>query len=166
MPMTMTMSRRLTMTRRLPLSVLLAASVLGLTGCDEQEPKDWIEVPLGENTYFNGAGEYRHGEYDILVLSNSALEYKLALDAGNVITYTWEVDMAQPELLTAEFHGHTEREGDAPGAVMFYKVHNDGRESGALVAPFDGIHGWYLKNDSDDDIVVRLSVSGFYDLVD
>lgn len=56
--------------------------------------------------------------------------------------------MANPELLTAEFHGHTERVGHTPGTVMFYKIHTDGKESGSLKAPLTGIHGGYLNNES------------------
>jgi len=31
-----------------------------------------------------------------------------------------------------------------------------------LTAPFSGIHGWYLNNQSTEDIVVVLNVAGFY----
>ncbi len=33
---------------------------------------------------------------------------------------------------------------------------------GALRAPFTGIHGWYLNNQSTEDVVVRLKVAGHY----
>jgi hypothetical protein len=33
-----------------------------------------------------------------------------------------------------------------------------------LAAKFAGIHGWYLLNDSETPIVVRLEVSGYYQL--
>ena len=36
---------------------------------------------------------------------------------------------------------------------------------GTLVAPFTGIHGWYLRNDTEAPIVVRLKVAGFYELL-
>jgi hypothetical protein len=49
---------------------------------------------------------------------------------------------------------------------MFYRKASGGTESGSLVAPFDGIHGWYLKNDANNAIVVRLDVAGFYDLLE
>jgi len=37
--------------------------------------------------------------------------------------------------------------------------------SGALVAPFEGVHGWYFQNQSDKPQTVHLKISGFYDLV-
>jgi hypothetical protein len=33
------------------------------------------------------------------------------------------------------------------------------------VAPFDGVHGWYWLNDSQQSVVVRLQIAGFYELV-
>jgi hypothetical protein len=70
--------------------------------------------------------------------------------------------MENHELLEVEFHGHTDRVGNEPGLLMFYKIHNDGEESETLTAPFSGIHGWYLNNKSAEDIVVVLNVAGFY----
>ena len=37
-------------------------------------------------------------------------------------------------------------------------------ESGVFTAPWTGIHGWYLKNDSAKDVVARLELAGFYAL--
>lgn len=143
-------------------------SLVVLTGCQQEadEVVDWIEVPLSEATYFSVEGEVRQESFEILVLRESALEFKLGMKAGDAIVYNWDVEMAQPELLTAEFHGHTERVGDAPGTVMFYTIHTNGNESGNLVAPFDGIHGWYLNNESNEDIVVRLHVAGYFDVLE
>ena len=47
---------------------------------------------------------------------------------------------------------------------MFYKKASGAGESGSLVAPFDGVHAWYFRNDSTTPIVVRLVVAGFYEL--
>jgi hypothetical protein len=34
-----------------------------------------------------------------------------------------------------------------------------------IVAPFEGVFGWYLQNQSEKPVVVHLKISGFYDLV-
>jgi hypothetical protein len=140
----------------------------GLISCATvpPEPVDWIEVPLSDNTFSENAVSYQEGVYDILVKALTALEYKVGVLQGDSIVYRWQVEMEKPELLTAEFHGHTERVGEEPGTVMFYKIHNNGEESGRLTAPFSGIHGWYLNNESEEDIVVSLTVSGFYEELD
>lgn len=148
---------------------LLSLSLLALVavaGCGKKETGDWITVPLTKNTYYESQRDFSVQQFDILVLNQSALEFKLDINAGDVITYAWNVEMQNPELLTIEFHGHTERVGDEPGTVMFYKTHKGAQEQGALVAPFSGIHGWYLKNDSDEDIRIKLQVAGFFKKAD
>ena len=37
--------------------------------------------------------------------------------------------------------------------------------NGALTAPFDGIHGWYFQNQSGNPDIVRVKISGFYELI-
>ncbi|MGQ9427106.1 hypothetical protein ACXYTJ_14880 [Gilvimarinus sp. F26214L] len=149
---------------RTPRPTLLITALL-ISACSGQEG-DWIDVPLADHTYYESERSYQESEYEILVLNQSAREFKLALNEGDSIVYEWSVEMDKPELLTAEFHGHTDRVGEEPGTVMFYKIHTDGREQGALVAPFDGIHGWYLKNDSDQDIHIKLRVAGYHEEVE
>ena len=129
-------------------------------------PPEWIDVPLAPNTWWEQTGIYQNGEYAIPVGAGEALEYKIGMAEGAMVVYDWTVEMDFPTLLNVEFHGHTERVDEAPGTVMFYTIHRNGRESGALRAPFDGIHGWYLQNQSDEDLVVRLRVAGFYTELD
>ncbi len=47
---------------------------------------------------------------------------------------------------------------------MFYSKTGGSPEAGVFTAPWDGIHGWYLKNDSGKDVVVKLELAGFYAL--
>lgn len=130
-------------------------------------PTDWIEVPLPDGTFREYADGYRTDVIEIPLEPFGELEYKLGMREGDSIVYRWEaVDLPDPELLYAEFHGHTERVGDAPGTLMFYRKAAGATESGSLVAPFTGIHGWYLMSSHDQPIVVRLQVAGFYELVE
>ena len=48
---------------------------------------------------------------------------------------------------------------------MFYRKATGASENGSLVAPFDGTHGWYFKNDTARPVVVRLTIAGFYELI-
>lgn len=134
--------------------------VLLISACSEKT--DWIEVPLQDNTYYPQEVKYQVKHFDIPVKADEGLEFKLSMQEGDSIVYHWDVEIDLAALLTVEFHGHTEREANEPGTVMFYKRHNNGREEGSLVAPFDGIHGWYFRNDSGNDAVVKLSVAGFF----
>lgn len=156
--------------------LLLVPSLFMLTACStlsgppaqvseigvEGPPPEWIDVPLSQNTWWELPDAWHAGEYAIPVAAGSALEHKINMNEADMIVYSWTVEMADPSLLGVEFHGHTERVGAAPGTVMFYKIHSDGKESGSLRAPFTGIHGWYLNNQSDEDIVVQLKVAGVF----
>lgn len=149
----------------------LTAAIMGCASVDQQSEADpfaaaapiWNEVPLGAATFREYANGYRTDTIDIPLEPFGELEYKLDMAEGQSIVYQWDVlEMEDPALLYAEFHGHTERVGDAPGTLMFYRKASGGTESGSLVAPFSGIHGWYLKNGTAQPIVVRLNVAGFY----
>lgn len=126
---------------------------------------EWNELPLADGVFREYTTDYRTDVIDIPLGPSGELEYKLGLNEGDSIVYRWEaVDLENPELLYAEFHGHTEPV-DNVGDLMFYRKAAGGTERGALVAPFTGIHGWYLRNDGERPIVVRLEVAGFYELL-
>ncbi len=147
-------------------SLLLGACATTGTSPEPAGSQDWIDIPLSDNTYFDTLTPFLQGSYEIFVPAYSALEHKIGMREGDIVVYSWEAEMPEPALLTAEFHGHTERQGSEPGLVMFYKIHNDAQERGTLIAPFDGVHGWYLNNESDQDVVVILNVSGFYEEIE
>lgn len=144
----------------------LVLALLVLASC-EQEAVDWIDIPLADNVFFQERPEFRSDVIEIPLFALSDLEYKLDMSQGAAISYQWETqDLPDPESLLAEFHGHTVRTSEAPGDVMFYKVGRYASSEGYMVAPFDGIHGWYFSNESNEDITIVLTVSGFYTLAD
>lgn len=144
--------------------VLPSFLVATLAACTTEDV-EWIDVPLAENVFFDLQAEYRTETIEIPVFANSDLEYMLDMKIGHAVSYSWEAeDLNDPEKLLAEFHGHTIRESEAPGDVMFYKQGRAESSAGYLVAPFDGVHGWYLSNETNEDILVTLSLSGFYEI--
>jgi len=133
-----------------------------LTAC-MSEPVEWIDVPLADHVYFETRPAYRTDQIEIPVPANSDLEYMLEMKQGYSVSYEWRsTDISNPELLLAEFHGHTVRDSEEPGNVMFFKQGRGETSNGYLVAPFDGVHGWYFSNETDSDINITLSLSGFY----
>jgi hypothetical protein len=145
-----------------PITALLG--VVAMLGCASHvaAASDWIEVPLSDNIWWEASEQYREADYVIQLAPGEALEHKLAMQSDSMVVYEWSVEMDNPAELMVEFHGHTEREGDEPGLLMFYKIHQLGEEAGTLRAPFTGIHGWYFNNTSADDIEIHLSVAGFF----
>jgi hypothetical protein len=145
---------------------LSACATTGSVDTAETSASPWIEIPLSEGTFREHGAEFRVDTIDIPLAPAEELEYKLGMREGDSVVYRWEaLEIPNPELLYSEFHGHTERVGDAPGSLMFYRKATGSTESGTLVAPFTGIHGWYLVNSAEVAIVVRLHVAGFYELL-
>ncbi|WP_411288671.1 hypothetical protein [Phenylobacterium sp.] len=97
----------------------------------------------------------------------NALEFKVRLPKGSTLVYSWQAEGLQvPENLLFDFHGHTVA-AEAKGAVSVaeYEKGSGAEAHGSLVAPVDGIHGWYFRNRSGQPIKVRVRLSGFYQLV-
>ena len=112
---------------------------------------DTIEIPLRD-----GDDRTRGNE----------LEYKVRMKQGATLIYEWSVaDIENPEEFYFDFHGHTTVEGQEM-TVATYKQATGTSAQGALTAPFDGVHGWFLQNQSAKAIVVKVKLSGFYELIE
>ncbi len=147
---------------RLKQSIVFSSSLL--LGCSGEEV-DWIEIPLADNVYYDEQPLFRTDSIEIPIFASKALEYKLTMKQGQAVAYHWQAaNLVDSEKLLIEFHGHTEPVDDAPGDVMFYKISRGDTSDGYLVAPFDGIHGWYFSNETNQDISITLTLSGFYEL--
>ena len=111
---------------------------------------DTIEIPLRPD------GDRRGGD---------ELEYKVRMKKDATLIYEWSVaDIPNPEEFYHDFHGHTTVDGQEM-TVATYKQATGTSANGALTAPFDGIHGWYFQNQSLNRVVVRVKLTGFYELI-
>jgi hypothetical protein len=94
----------------------------------------------------------------------SEREYKVRMKPGATLVYSWSVQ-APPEEFYYDFHS---QQLPSPGPKEVVISHKSGLGiggNGSLVAPFEGIHGWYLQNQSEKPVVVHLKLSGFYELL-
>lgn len=124
----------------------------------------WREYPLRDGVVSIQPGKWRTDVVDVPVPAGKGLEYKLTMKKGQGVVYNVSYGaLEHPGMMVVEFHGHTEKV-DGVGDLMFYSKTGGSPESGIFTAPWDGIHGWYLKNESPADIVVRLELAGFYEL--
>lgn len=115
---------------------------------------DVVEIPLT-----SGLDDTTH-KYE--------LEYKVRMQKGASLIYAWDVEPTQgPEDFYYDFHGHTvvPKGQEESMTVSTYKQASEPKANGALVAPFDGIHGWYFQNTGVKPVKVRLKLAGFYELV-
>lgn len=127
----------------------------------------WVELPLADNTIKTQPRKWRTDVVEIPVAPNGGeIEYKLAVQEGDSFVYSVSYEnLVYADEVAVEFHGHTEKGPDGVGDLMFYSVTDGNAENGTFTAPFSGDHGWYLKNDSDEEVVARLELAGFYDVV-
>jgi hypothetical protein len=84
------------------------------------------------------------------------------MKAGQTLLYSW-VAQGAPE---SEFYFDLHSETPPPDhQVIEYLQETGVRSDGALVAPTDGVHGWYWQNRSPNRVKVHLRISGFYELI-
>ena len=91
------------------------------------------------------------------------LEWKVRMQEGTTLVYSWSVD-GSPEEFYFDMHGETAPTPEVK--VVTYQKGTGVASNGSIVAPFDGIHGWYLQNQAERPVVVRLKLSGFYQMPD
>lgn len=107
---------------------------------------DTVEIPLA------AAGDPDHRDQ---------LEWKVRMKAGDTLVYSWRAAVPV-EQFYVDFHGQTDPTPDVK--VLTYKKGAAATDSGAMVAQFDGIHGWYLQNQSEQPVTVHLQLGGFYQM--
>ena len=126
--------------------------------------KGWREYPLREGVLSIQPGTWRTDVIAVPVKAGEGLEYKVEMKSGEGMVYNISyAGLEHPGLMVVEFHGHTPQV-DGVGDLMFYSRTGGSPESGVFTAPWTGIHGWYLKNDSAKDVVATLELAGFYQL--
>lgn len=112
---------------------------------------DIVEIPLGG--FLTGR-------------NNSELEYKVRMQKGATLIYSWQVIGAdRADEFHFDQHGHTTPKNGEQMVVATYKQAFGLKQQGSLTAPFDGIQGWQFVNSSEKPVVVRVKLTGFYELV-
>jgi len=98
-------------------------------------------------------------------LGGDQLEYKVRMRKDATLIYEWSAaDHPHLHRFYFDFHGHTLSDGKEM-TVATYRKDTGTSQNGALTAPFDGVHGWYFQNQSLNNVVVHVRISGFYELV-
>lgn len=139
---------------------LVIAMAAGLAGPASAQPLQEIESPGAAK---HQASAFRTDTVEVMLLPakdgrrRNEIEYAVRMKAGDVLVYTVSSPGA-PDVYQ-EFHGHTAEK------VTFYKKAAGVVHHGSLVAPFDGIHGWYFDNKGDKNAKVVMNLSGFYELI-
>jgi hypothetical protein len=96
----------------------------------------------------------------IMIPPKQGLEYKFHLLKNATLEYAWNSDSAE---LYFDFHG--EPKGDTSGYFKSYQEATDHHAEGQLSVPFEGSHGWYWENKTDQPAIVVLNTQGHYDIL-
>jgi hypothetical protein len=101
---------------------------------------------------------FRTDEIKIPLRGDEELEYKVRMQPGGTLVYSWSVDKG---MVYYDFHGEPPND---PKHAQSYGMGTGNQGNGSLIAPFAGIHGWFLQNQEGEKVVVTLKLSGFYEL--
>jgi len=105
--------------------------------------------------------QFRQDKIKVTVPANKGIEYKFNLKEFDNLSYKWKtVDASN---IYFDFHG--EPEGDTTGYFESYTIATSHLMQGSATMPFTGSHGWYWKNNSNEDITIELETSGNYQVI-
>lgn len=123
--------------------------LLGLTG-----------LAPDEQTALSRQSSVWRSDHIVLELAPfESVEYKYRLAEGAAMVFAWQAD----DEVVVDLH--SEPDSGAPGYAESFGQRRASSGSGSLVAPFDGIHGWFWQNRGDQTLSVHLVTAGFFTAV-
>lgn len=94
-------------------------------------------------------------EVSLQLNPGEAAEIKLVMQSGAVVEFEW---VAEPGHLNSALHG----DGTAGEAITYRNGRAEPGHADSLTAAFDGTHGWFWRNRSDETVTMTLRVRGGY----
>lgn len=104
----------------------------------------------------------REDTIEIIVPAKKGIEYKFKSLKYGSTKYEWTTDKG---IVYIDFHGEVKQEN--PPKNVFYESYTlaySNNMAGTLTAPFEGKHGWYFRNETNEDVVVTIRLNGQYEL--
>lgn len=138
-----------------PVGTGRALGLLDLYASESAAAAPAVIMPTEGGPVFTQATEYKADSRAFSIGAYGTLEFKYQLDRGAAMLYEWKATGP------VAFDFHTEREGN-PDASDTFEKGEASEKRGAYVAPYAGIHGWYWKNNTDREVTITLTSTGFY----
>ncbi|MCL3781539.1 hypothetical protein EMN47_14200 [Prolixibacteraceae bacterium JC049] len=101
----------------------------------------------------------RADELTVVVPANKGIEYKFWAKQLGFLKYEWSTNKGE---LFLDFHGEPKNAGKFWESYAVCYSNNMG---GSFLVPFTGKHGWYFRNNSNEDITVTIKLKGQYQLM-
>lgn len=122
-----------------------------------------VPKPIEAN---NSAPENQYPEKEdvitVIVPAKKGIEYKFKILKYGSVKYEWSTNKG---IVYIDFHGEVLQEN--PPKNIFYESYTlaySNNMAGTLTAPFEGKHGWYFRNETNEEIIVSLKLKGQYEL--
>ncbi len=120
------------------------------------------DAPASQPTASAPTGEtepyaFRTDELTLTLQPNEGTEVKAIMREGDQLVYSWAADDG---VLFFDFHG--EPKGAASNVFTSFEKGSEASVDGTFEAPFEGVHGWYWKNQTSQSVTIRLNTSGVY----
>jgi hypothetical protein len=151
--------RLLGLTQMGEIKVSLAAEAEKDRGADAARPADGqaagAPAQTSEPAKGDAAAALRTDEMTLTLKPGEGAEIKLEMAKGAKASYEW-TSAGGP--VNHDTHGDN-RVGDTHSFSKGRQVEAD---SGELVAPFDGNHGWFWRNRSEGVVTIKLKATGQY----
>lgn len=137
----------------------LGLSQLNVTSVDTKQPiPDAQDMPLAGVALTRASTNLRQDSLTVVVPAFEGVEVKADMQAGQSLAFDWRTDGDQ---LYTDMHGEPPNAGKNE-FTSYWKEKQQSAGQGTLVAQFEGTHGWYWQNMSEEDVTVTVDVSGFY----
>lgn len=98
----------------------------------------------------------RSDEISVVIPAGKGLEYKVNMLKYGTFKYEWSTNAGE---LYFDFHGEVKGNSNY---FESYTIAYSNNMAGSFIAPFEGPHGWYFKNNSAKDITVIIRLEGQY----
>jgi len=113
---------------------------------------------VGERRPTTVPGSRWRDSMSITLQPSEGIEVKMSMRTAEKARYAWTTDGGE-----VYFNMH----GEPPNAPKDYAAHRYGKgtsaaESGELLAAFDGVHGWFWRNRTEQPITITLQTAGEY----
>ncbi len=105
----------------------------------------------------------REDETKVVVPAGKGIEFKINMLKYGTMKYEWTT--TNNEVLYFDFHGEVKQKEEVK-EVYFesYTISNSHNMVGTFLAPYEGKHGWFFRNTSNEDVTVNLRLKGQYTL--
>lgn len=132
--------------------------LLGLTSLNSAPVGEDMEIKSDAAFILAGSeGEFATETLTVEIPEYEGIEVKALMAEGNGLSFSWKTDGTP---LYMDMHGE---KLENPNEFESYKKATAiAGDNGIFKAPFEGTHGWYWQNMSDEPVTVTVTVAGFY----